>query len=67
MEHTVQMKKKDIGRNRQKTKLFDYKDKKYNFIVDFSMNRKKYTKIYITQNDRKIHWQDGNTWQQMYA
>jgi|TARA_B100001175_G_scaffold93644_1_gene79199 hypothetical protein len=53
----------------KKTKLFDYKDKKYNFIVDFSMKSEKIHKnvYYARMIGRKIHWQDGNTWQQMYA
>ena len=48
---------------------YNYKGRKYNFKVDFSMKEKKvHGNIYYALfNKRKIQWQDGNTWIQMYG
>lgn len=53
----------------RKTKLFEHKGKKYNLIVDFSMKSEKIHKniYYARMKGREIHWQDGNTWYQMYT
>lgn len=53
----------------KKTKKFDYEGKPYNLIVDFSKKEIKTHKAiyYALMDKRKIHWQDGNTWIQMYV
>jgi len=53
----------------KKTKKFTYEGKPYNLIVDFSKkNIKTHKAIYYALLDkRNIHWQDGNTWIQMYV
>jgi len=48
---------------------YTYKNKEYNLKVDFSM---KYIKThgpiyYALKKGRKIEWQDGNEWKQMYG
>jgi hypothetical protein len=46
-----------------------YNNKKYNLKVDFSMKYKKnHEPIYYgLKKERKIEWQDGNEWKQMYG
>lgn len=42
--------------------------KKYNTIVDFS-EKKEIThakKLYANKKGRRIHWEDGNVWKQLY-
>lgn len=53
----------------KKSKPFEYEGEKYNLVVDFSMktDKKHDDKYYARKRGRKIHWQDGNTWQQLYA
>lgn len=50
-----------------KPKILD--GKKYNLEVDFTHKEKiKHSKIYLANwRERKIFWQDGNIWQQLYA
>jgi len=44
------------------------KDKNYNLEVDFSHKKVNHAQIYkALWKNRKIHWQDGNTWIQMYS
>jgi hypothetical protein len=47
---------------------FQYKEDTYNCSIDFSMKkRKNHKNIYHAYwSDRKIKWQDGNTWIQLY-
>tara|TARA_B000000475_G_C15650564_1_gene305537 strand:- start:162 stop:407 length:246 start_codon:yes stop_codon:yes gene_type:complete len=46
-----------------------YNNKKYNLKVDFSMKYKKSHEpiYYALKKERKIEWQDGNEWKQMYG
>lgn len=47
----------------------NYKNFKYNLVVDFA-NKKKIThkvKYHAHWIGRKIHWEDGNTWLELYA
>ena len=48
---------------------YNYKGIKYNLKVDFSMKDKKIhgNTYYALFSKRKIKWQDGNTWIQMYG
>ena len=43
--------------------------KTYNFEINFDNKPKiKHQPIYLANwKDRKIHWEDGNTWLQLYA
>ncbi len=43
-------------------------NKKFNCIIDFSLKDKKIHKniYYAYWSNRKIKWQDGNTWIQLY-
>lgn len=53
----------------EKKPVFEHKGEKYNLIVDFSMKKiKNHGPIYYAYiANRKIKWQDGNVWLQMYA
>lgn len=53
----------------KKVEEFEYKGETYNLIVDFKQKSIKTHKniFYANMKSRKIHWQDGNTWIQMYA
>ena len=53
----------------KKKPIFDYNGEKYNLIVDFSMKKIKTHKpiYYAYMANRKIKWQDGNIWNQMYS
>ena len=53
----------------KKIKKTYYNGKKYNLKVDFSMKKKiNHQQIYYAyMAHRKIKWQDGNTWLQLYA
>ena len=48
---------------------YTYNNKKYNLKVDFSMKYKKNHEpiYYALKKERKIEWQDGNEWKQMYG
>ncbi len=52
----------------EKKPTFSKFGKKFNCVIDFSQKKKlKHDKIYYAYwSNRKIHWQDGNTWLQMY-
>ena len=49
-------------------RLFIYHTIKFNCIIDFSLKDKKIHKniYYAYWSNRKIKWQDGNTWIQLY-
>jgi len=51
-----------------KKKVFSKNGKEFNCIIDFSMKEKKtHDHIYYANwNKRKIKWQDGNEWLQLY-
>jgi hypothetical protein len=53
----------------EKKKIFKYKGQKYNLEVNFFMKKKITHKqvYYAYMANRKIKWQDGNTWLQLYA
>ena len=44
-------------------------NKSYNLIVDFKLKKdlKHKQKLYANMKGRKIYWEDGNVWLQMYA
>jgi hypothetical protein len=46
-----------------------YKNMSYNLIVDFKYKKKitHVPKYHALWKGRKIHWEDGNTWLQLYA
>ena len=52
----------------QKKSPFQYKGATYNCSIDFSMKKKRHHQpIYHAHwANRKIKWQDGNTWLQLY-
>ena len=51
-----------------KTPVFHKNNKKFNCTIDFSMKKiRTHEKIYNAYwSNRKIKWQDGNTWLQLY-
>ena len=53
----------------EKKKNFYYKGDKYNLVVNFFLKKKIIHKqiYYAYMSARKIKWQDGNTWIQLYA
>lgn len=53
----------------EKKKLFYHDGRKYNLEVNFSFKHKiKHQQIYYAyMANRKIKWQDGNTWLQLYS
>ena len=53
----------------EKIDLINKNGRKYNLKVDFSLkNIKTHEPIYYAyMHNRKIEWQDGNTWLQLYA
>ena len=53
----------------ERKKVFHYKGEKYNLEVNFFMKKKRAHKqvYYAYMANRKIKWQDGNTWLQLYA
>ena len=53
----------------EKKKPFYHEGHKYNLEVNFSFKNKiKHQQIYYAyMANRKIKWQDGNTWLQLYA
>ena len=53
----------------EKKKPFYHNGSKYNLEVNFSLKHKiTHKQIYFAyMANRKIKWQDGNTWLQMYA
>jgi len=52
----------------EKKKSFFKNGEKFNCIIDFSMKEKKTHEsiYYASWNNRKIKWQDGNTWIELY-
>ena len=53
----------------KRKKIFNYKGEKYNLEVNFFMKKKitHQQKYYAYIYRRKIKWQDGNVWLQLYA